>query len=110
MLIAETFAGTAECWKINIAEQKNVDDKLAWIELVRQNHRYFRVNEHAYWACKIDHAGEVKADKIVEVAIFYIFRRERDLNSAPAPSKLSAEDLLKFLEQKGEKGCWLIHT
>ena len=50
MLTAETSAGSSDGWKINIAEQKTswqVDDKLAWIESIRQKHRSFSVKENA---------------------------------------------------------------
>ena len=43
--------------------------------------------------------GDLKAGKVVEVAIL-ILCMETDLNSAPAPFKLSAEHFLKILEQK----------
>ena len=43
--------------------------------------------------------GDLKAGKVVKVAIF-ILCMETDLNSAPASFKLSAEHLLKMLEQK----------
>ena len=43
--------------------------------------------------------GDLKAGKAVKVAIFLLCM-ETDLNSAPAPFKLSAEHFLKILEQK----------
>ena len=43
--------------------------------------------------------GDLKAGKVVEVTLF-ILCMETDLNSAPALFKLSAEHLLKILEQK----------
>ena len=43
--------------------------------------------------------GDLKAGKVVEVTIF-ILCMDTDLNSAPAPFKLSAEHFLKILEQK----------
>ena len=43
--------------------------------------------------------GDLKAGKVVEVAIF-ILCMETDLNSASAPFKLSAEHFLKMMEQK----------
>ena len=44
-------------------------------------------------------AGDLKAGKVVEVAIF-ILCMDTDLSNAPAPFKLSAEHFLKILEQK----------
>ena len=43
--------------------------------------------------------ADLKAGKVVGVAIF-ILCMETNLNSAPAPFKLSAEHFLKILEQK----------
>ena len=77
---------------------KTLDDRLAWTISVRLKHEAFRKKENMYWTNRIAHESG-KPSKLWK-SLSKILRRDKDSNCKSAPTTLSAEEFLKFFENK----------